>query len=431
MIFSLPLLINALSLGSAHKHPGNVRGRKLGKSSLPKIKPSVQAQIDEFRHTLWGEAIDRTLHPASDAASCFNPIEEFLGQLLGGMSDDDLNLISAYGIDQIPMVYSLFVDWHDHDEYFGTFGEETQEILSAQDALEEFWSKPTAFDGGFRTDNILLVGMHGADMKDLGKLIPTLEVMYDLNGTNYTHTELATEIQAIIQTMPYEYDNPIFTFNAFAYPAGEEGDKIVMGDGIIEYLHYRNAGMEGPEFILGHEFGHHMQFEIDLPPLGGLPESLETRRYELMADALSAYFLAHEAGAHMRDHRILELQHAAFSVGDCNGMDPGHHGTPRQRGCAVAWGIGRAANATGADDVMHPADFGALFDQNLDKIMGLDESVCSHSFGSVPGGPRNTPGQTNSTTDTNDSTTKVSVTTVTTTTREETVTTTRTETVSD
>lgn len=377
-----------------------------------KLKPGVASQIQQFRHTAWSQHLNNVIsRSTNNNALCEDPIEKYIISLVSNIDPEILQLVQGLGIDQIPLYYSLLVNHDEHDEYFGTFGEETIELILANHALENFWD--TADDDGGQhliTNNIMLLGMHGTDMKDTAKLVPTLEQMYDLTDSDYSYSSLADEIQTlIVDAIPHEFDNPIFTFNAYASSDEIGGERIVMGDGIIEYLQYKNLGSDGPEVVLAHEWGHEMQYEAGIDILGTLPEPQESRRYELMADSFSGYFLAHRDGGNMQDYRVLELSMAAFAVGDCNVDSDGHHGTPLQRKCALIWGVNQAASATGTG-VLHPDELQALFDKDLAAIVGLDGDVCKLSFvtGGLPGDNRAFPGASNET-----STTTVTVTTTT------------------
>mmetsp|Transcript_25136 Transcript_25136/g.46619 ORF Transcript_25136/g.46619 Transcript_25136/m.46619 type:complete len:482 (-) Transcript_25136:116-1561(-) len=363
-----------------------------------KLRPEVASQVQEFRQTPWSQYLTNVLNnTVGDVDACKDPFEEFFTIMVQNIDPAVLKSVTEFGIDQIPLYYSLLVNNNDSGEYFGTFAEETTEILLANDALEIFWGSADD-DGGSAliTNNFLLLGMHGADMKDRDKLIPTLELMYDLTDDNITYYDLAGMIEAfVVDNFPHEYDNPIFTFNAYAYSPGDGGDeKIVIGDGIMEYMQFKNLGYDGPEVILSHEFGHQMQFEAGIDYLGTLPAPLETRRFELMADAFSGYFLAHRQGGNIGDgNRVLGLSEAISAVGDCDAENDGHHGTPRQRKCALTWGVNMAAES--GEEVLHPDELQLLFDEDLDRIINLENSVCQLSIGAgggLPGDNRAAPG---------------------------------------
>lgn len=336
----------------------------------------------------------------SDDAPCTNQRQEYLEHLHSNIDPEVLNLVHDLKLHKLPQYYRLLVNTvESDDEYFGTFGEDTTDIIEANHILEAFWG--AADDNGgsaIVTNNIQLVGLHGADMKDRNILISTLELLYDLTnsdtveklydltGTRFNAlSDLADFIQTlIVEKIPHEYDNPIFTFTAYAAPRFEDDDgtvyaaQIGIGDGIIEYFQFKNLGYHGPDVALGHEWGHQMQYAAEIEKdIDDLPTNLDTRRYELMADAFGGYFLAHRNGGNIQGWRILDLSKAAIVIGDCDVENKKHHGTPPQRECAMTWGINRALS--NGKKILHPDELQVMFDNDLPAIIDLEKSVCKLS----------------------------------------------------
>ena len=119
-------------------------------------------------------------------------------------------------------------------------------------------------------------------------------------------------------------------------------------------------GDVGPRVIMGHEFGHHIQYEQNLfvtnPPLPG-PEA--TRRTELMADSFAGYFGAHKKGLALNAKRVVDAIMAFYVVGDCSFTSTGHHGTPNQRERAATWGTEMAMAAQPKSFVLGSLAFAA------------------------------------------------------------------------
>ena len=84
--------------------------------------------------------------------------------------------------------------------------------------------------------------------------------------------------------------------------------------------------------IMAHEFAHHVQFELGVFDTGPTDPAEATRRTELMADAMAAYFGVHKKGLALNKKRVIDALLSFYTVGDCEFADPGHHGTPLQRG---------------------------------------------------------------------------------------------------
>jgi len=144
-----------------------------------------------------------------------------------------------------------------------------------------------------------------------------------------------------------------------------------MGDGIVQYLEFSGLGDAGPDFVLFHEFGHHVQIANGVfDDLENIPE--HTRYTELMADALAAYYAHHPRGATFQTKRIVECARAAFSVGDCSFGSPGHHGTPNQREKAVHFAVDLIDGNSKKGHILTSAEFIGLFDSVYDIIVAPD-----------------------------------------------------------
>ena len=316
------------------------------------------------------DSYDLTLH-----APCSSPSALWLEEQTAMISSDDLNKIMDWNLFIIPFAYKLYVDApgkniqnysktvsimdfltdnEDMEEYFGPDGEYTEEIRDIFHQARDFWS------GSGVADEIHIRGAHGSDLADEHKLIPTLELLFeDSYDKDYTVHDHANEIQDLIMRLPGGYDFPLLTFNAFATDEMNGVDpSIIIGDGYFEFQKasrsesegervllpfshtFRNVlkspilglyVISGPEYVLTHEFAHHVMYAMDL--------SLEEyKKEELMADAFAAYFLANNNGGDMSSSEISNIHQVAFSVGDCKINDNLHHGTPRQRTCATIWG---------------------------------------------------------------------------------------------
>ena len=126
-------------------------------------------------------------------------------------------------------------------------------------------------------------------------------------------------------------------------------------------------GDVAPQAILAHEFGHHIQFQLDL--FGTVPSPEATRRTELMADAYAAYYLSHARGAAMQWKRVEQFLQVFYNIGDCLFTNNNHHGTPTQRMAAAEWGYRLADSAQKQGHILTAEEFAALFDASLPQIV--------------------------------------------------------------
>ena len=288
--------------------------------------------------------------------------------------DDELadwnSTVFSYAINtemfDLPTYDAFIFENSSANQYFGRNGEYTQRLVKTFKDLKRFWN--------IESDDIVMVAMHGSMLRDRDKLIRTYIAVFDLSPASAAL--YADLVLALLDLFP-QYrngDHPIFTFNAFSVgsfefpPYGIIPDKIVMGDGVMEGYTALGFGDVAPQAILAHEFGHHIQFELNL--LGpSTPES--TRRTELMADAYSAYYLSHARGASMQWKRVQQFLQVFFNTGDCGFTSPNHHGTPTQRMAAAEWGYSVANNAQKQGHILSAEEFTALFEAQLPAIVAL------------------------------------------------------------
>lgn len=313
--------------------------------------------------------------------SSFQNLPVRVGELANALTMLDLWLI-GYSTDE------------QEDQYFGRNGEYTTELINQHALLTQFW----------RMENeppVLLVGLHSDRLSDVNAseraVFAQAVLVVSDDATNIPDeelTDIANMVRLAIDTeLPDTYSNPVLSFNAYAAPrfqtkGYENSSVITIGDGILDYAESLGYGEVGSDCIHAHEFGHALQFVMDLEDVGGdytkfvirrqrtaSPET--TRQYELEADAMAAYSLAHPQGRNLPVSVLVEASKTKYSVGDCSTNNVGHHGTPKQRECAVLWGADEGLDLTG--DPISMRAFRELYLQNYERILALDPSVCSLS----------------------------------------------------
>lgn len=310
--------------------------------------------------TPWREALQQVIDP-SDYECAPTAFTLWIADLLAATDTATLNTLQSFAVSQWPTYYTALVDDDPRDDVIGADGALTREQRRRHKDAQRFWDVPT--------DDVWLQGMHGADIADDAKMVPTVQLLFGTNAA--TAQTIVDFVQAIIEAEPtIDYDHPYLTLNAFAIEGGqilpglEIPDKIVMGDGVLEALGDLGLGDNGPDYVHAHEFAHHVQFEIgafDSP----LPAPEATRRTELMADGFAAYNMAHARGGAFQARRIVDVVGGAFAVGDCAFTNPGHHGTPNQREAAATWGVDLARSARVQGQVLSATD---LFDRFEDQL---------------------------------------------------------------
>jgi hypothetical protein len=122
---------------------------------------------------------------------------------------------------------------------------------------------------------------------------------------------------------------------------------------------------------MGHEFGHHIQYELGLFETD-LPAPEATRRTELMADSFASYFGVHKRGLALNKKRVVDALMSFYAVGDCSFTSPGHHGTPNQRFRAATWGAELAQASVPASSKLLASEVADLFEDELPEIIAPD-----------------------------------------------------------
>jgi len=307
--------------------------------------------------------------------TCLSPLQKWFVSLIESIGIDTWDEIDAYNITSLAYLYKHHISSADGtNEYFGTYGDRTDEMQGNHQALKGFWSTGSS--------NIILLGMHGVDLAEDTKLIPTLQQMYTLDASEAY--ALGGRIKNIVESLPGAFNNPVLTANAIAIQSlnsdgsKSERDSIIVGDGVLAFLTWLNLKDDGPDYIHSHEFGHHLQYDIGVDKVGnGWSSGEETRRWEMMADVFGSYYLAHAKGGRMDANRLMEVHRAAFSLGDCQDAIGSHHGTPRQRECASNYGADLALISYMDDGYrIPPLDLRRMFDEKYQKILELDDDQC-------------------------------------------------------
>jgi hypothetical protein len=165
------------------------------------------------------------------------------------------------------------VDFVQEDQFFGHNGEHTEELMKQHATLAKFWKT------GDTGPPILLAGLHSETLQ--GNLAEPIAYFLEENYEGYMataqHIETATALvqQAIETEIPKAFANPRLTFEAFYYPQAEIPGAdplsagILLGDGIPDFTDSLGLGEAGPDYIHAHEFGHAIQFIMDLENVSG------------------------------------------------------------------------------------------------------------------------------------------------------------------
>ena len=344
------------------------RLRKLRASLPATYKERLQKTTDKLllTHPQYRDIARKALALEPTDCNSATPIRQWLGGELADWTEDATFFASVTGILDFPFLYTIYFENSGANQYFGVKGEYSQRINKTFKDLKRFWN--------IESNGMIIVGMHGNVLQDRNKIIQIDKLVY--GDSQETAEFWADFILTMVQDFPqYRQGNhPIFTFNAFAMPRtilqapiGIIPNKIAMGDGIMDGYTKIGFGDVAPQAILAHEFGHQVQFQLQLFEN---PNSAEaSRNNELMADAYSAYYLSHSRGASMQWKRVQQFLQVFFNIGDCSFNSNTHHGTPAERMAAAKWGYSIAEKAQKQGHILSSQQFAIMFRAQLPLIV--------------------------------------------------------------
>ena len=263
-------------------------------------------------------------------------------------------------------IYNAFYELRPYSD-FSPSKRQGKEYKMRLRGLKRFWDT--------HPDDVFVHPSSALPFQDDSVTVPFLEDLFTID-TDYA-TEIAGTVRSVFEMFPaIGYDYPTHTRNSFAAVgatvSGREIGILMIGDGTASWAVNEGIDGSGLDFVLFHEFAHLVQTANGLAA-GNTPES--TRYYELMADALGAYYGHHDRGAFFRANRLMDMIEMAYGTGDCGFQVAGHHGTPNQRAKAVefATDIIDADRMEGGRVLVLPsADFIARFDAAYNDIVAPD-----------------------------------------------------------
>jgi hypothetical protein len=316
------------------------------------------------------EAVGRVINPG-DYQCGPTQLDTYVDQQISGLTQNQLKFLFTSGALDFP-TYDALVFGTTGDPDYALAPDYRHQLTTTFRDAQRFWD--------IQSSDIQLMAMHGHGvLTDPARLTRLLDVVYGWSGPDAA--AYARSVVDEVKSIPALQggDNPLFTLNAFAFSgkgdpdplAASLPDKLIFGDGILGALEYMGIADVGPRAVLGHEFGHHVQYEDNLfvSDLTG-PEA--TRRTELMADAFGTYFATHSRGLALNAKRVLQAEKTFYEVGDCAFTNPGHHGTPNQRVRASQWGADLAMSEQKQGHILPSMTVDARFEDALPGIVAPD-----------------------------------------------------------
>ncbi len=338
---------------------GLVRGWPSRSLSLSRSVPTVQQ--------LFSETGNRTINPDDYVCSDATPVIGLLNaQLSNTLRTEPTLFFTMYDryADLIPTYEALYFQTSATPQSFGYTGAFTQAMTKVERDVKAFWDIPA--------QDIQVLAMHGTMLADAARTYQTYRL---LGIKDKTAAEYSVAVRdALLASTTMNGGNYAFwTFNAVSFRHPAVGKKIVMGDGILESFAALGFADVAPQAIFTHEYAHQIQYEknyfADVATLDG-PE--QTRYTELMADAMSAYFLTHARGEALNKFRVQEFLEVFYQIGDCAFDNDGHHGTPMQRFRAAQFGFNVADQYQQQGHILTSQEFHDRFVAEYPRIVAPD-----------------------------------------------------------
>jgi hypothetical protein len=344
----------------------------VGPAATAAPAPSSTARAE---HTLVEVPAKAALERAVEESDCSATLlDAYVDQQFAAMSDEQFSFLVDHqdALLSVPTYDALFFGTPDDPDY--ALDSHATQLRHTFRDLQRFWD--------IESDDIQLMAMHSDSLLDAARIARTLEAMVDTGELPFmSDAAIAEEAQTVATYMQAQdeafQDNPLWTLNAYAFSGEGESDpfiaslpdKLVFGDGILEAYDAIGLGDVGPRVIMGHEFAHHVQYELGTFDTGPTDPAAATRRTELMADAMASYYATHKKGLALNSKRVVDALLSFYTVGDCVFTSPGHHGTPLQRERAAQWGVDLAAAAQKKGHVLPAERVIELFEADLAEII--------------------------------------------------------------
>jgi hypothetical protein len=340
--------------------------------------PEMRAQADAVRERLGlpdnpvRDAVLNAIDPTQYECSSANPpVLDTILPDVASMTIDQLTALLTIVIYDVPLMDALYFP-QQGPFTFGARGEFTHTVNKTFKDLKGFWDIPS--------QDVELVPAHGRIMLDAERDYRVFTVLYGANPaqSRFSADLIARELRSPVLGWG---DLPIFSFNAFAAPGGEDipgygksHRRIAYGDGVLDGFALVGLSDVAPSAILAHEFGHQVQFSDDLMR-PDLPAPEASRWAELEADGFSAYFLTHARGESMNWKRVHDFGQMFYQLGDCGFTGAGHHGTPNQRMNSALWAAGLASSLRPRGFILPSRTFNAVFTTQYPQLIAPDATT--------------------------------------------------------
>ncbi|WIX79292.1 hypothetical protein QRX50_00285 [Amycolatopsis carbonis] len=285
---------------------------------------------------------------ASDPAGCTDgALVTYARGLEAGLTPTEDQAFNTLSL--LVEMYAEGVETEQTAEPFGTDGQYTARAAATITKLRAFWD--------IDSSDIQLVPWKGTDLADRAKMTK----MFAIGFSPVRAAQAAVLTDKVLDELPVFQNgsNPLLTLNSYAVPAGYLGGRrVVLGDGELETMRMLGVEDVSVEAIVGHEFGHQVNFAN-----GNNPADESS---EMGPDAYAGYFVAHAKGMGFNATLQQHVGNLNADIGSCNR----NHGTPEQRRAAGQWGADQATSQADPNEIVPSGTMIDAFKAEYPVIMG-------------------------------------------------------------
>jgi hypothetical protein len=330
--------------------------------------------MERVFNTPFKAAIEAKLHDEDGQAECAEdhqpPLRQFIDAQFAKLSPaarQTYIALAEHSVDFWPLIVPMYSKKFDS---FYPGKQQGKEFAKWLNVSQKFWDVSLA--------NVTVLPITGKVFADASTLLPAVQWILKVNTTA---AQIIVDVvqEAIAKYPAMGYNFPMWSLNAAAvrrnavsWPATFVNlPAVLMGDGMTMFLRSMRRAEAGIDFVMFHELGHHLQIGMNISELYDRgPDA--TRYMELLSDAYSAYFAHHPRGASFQTNRILQAAEVAYSIGDCDVSEIGHHGTPNQRHRAVLFAT-QLVDKSKQGRKLKAAEFKSQFDAAYGAIIKPDQ----------------------------------------------------------
>eukprot|EP00978_Attheya_sp_CCMP212_P002979 scaffold6082_cov62-Attheya_sp.AAC.4 len=112
-----------------------------------------------------------SLSEENSTSECISPSGTWIDEIF---QDIDLNTwfdVRRHMVTEMPIVFKMFLDKDDSDEFIGTNGQHTEELMKKYDHSIQFWES----SGKITISDTQLYGIHGSFYRNTTKLAQTVQ----------------------------------------------------------------------------------------------------------------------------------------------------------------------------------------------------------------------------------------------------------------